>query len=74
MRFYYLIAEKGARRLCVKYNARWREEAVDYLLDRGYRLRATSEYHWHSRVDEVGHKLTCYQLDDSVNVFDPENP
>jgi len=68
--FKYLFAEKNDRTLCLKYNSGWEISTFDYLIDKGYKLRHSSEAHWNRQHDEIGRMVECYLLDDSLKVFD----
>ena len=68
--FKYAFAEKNDRTLCVKYNQQWESIWWEYLHDKGYKLRSSSEQHWNRQIDEFGSPCECYLLDDDLENFD----
>lgn len=71
--FKYLFAEKNGRTLCIKYNESWEITVFDYLIDKGYLLRHSSEAHWNRQHDETGCLVQAYLLDNELIQFDIGN-
>ncbi len=70
MEYKYLFATKGRRTLNLKYNSNWEMTCFDYLVDKGYKLRAGSKEHWMQQIDEDGSMTDTYLLDDELKRFD----
>lgn len=68
--FKYAFAEKNGRRMCIKFNQHWESIWWEYLHDKGYELRPSSEQHWNRGIDEVGRLCEKYLLDKELLEFD----